>query len=530
MLARHSVLHELGRGATGAVYAARARTTGAVVALKRLDPALFDESGRSSTGRALEQLRAARHLRHRNIVHIDEAGEAAGTVYVAMEMLEGASLRRILDEGPIAVARAVQITHDIASGLAYAHLEAVVHARLKPSNIIILPSGLAKITDFGIGQLGHQTLLSGARAGCLRYLSPEQLRGDAIDHRCDLFSLGALLYEMLAQRAPFEGRSPKEITESILRGAPRPPSELNPHVPRALDSIVLSMLAVEPADRMAGAPVLLRELQRLEEALGLDLPATAASDEAPASAKTEAEPVLRMPDPADFDDREPRFEIRDQVIDRQMFDVHRAMMQRESGQRPSRLRPAMFAALGLVLGVLFVEVAGFVGLIDLPPLPKLTRLAGLPGIGGAMDSLPSRNHSAVAANPVQEAPVRGPLAPPLSAPATVPVTEVIHGVSPALEVREEKAEQESLGALSAQAAIQTARLIVSVSPRGDLYIDGKHHGTTPPIKTVDLTPGMHRIEVRSGSRRSYLTYMTVQAGEVRRIRYDFDARPVRPPR
>jgi hypothetical protein len=82
---------------------------------------------------------------------------------------------------------------------------------------------------------------------------------------------------------------------------------------------------------------------------------------------------------------------------------------------------------------------------------------------------------------------------------------------------------------SRQQPAGTARVIVSVSPRGDLYVDGEHHGTTPPITTFDLTPGMHRIEVRSGSRRPYVTYMAVQAGEVRRIRYEFDARPIRPP-
>jgi hypothetical protein len=267
MLGRYSILHELGRGATGAVYAARDRTTGAVVALKRLDPALLNQSDPNFADRVLKQARSAQQLRHRNVVKMDGANEAGGTVYIAMEMLEGESLRTILDDAPLTIARAIQIAHDIACGLAYAHLEAVVHGGLKPSNVMVLRSGVVKITDFGLGQLGQAALLSGARAGCLSYMSPEQVRGDAVDHRCDIFSLGALLYEMLAHRPPFEGDSPKEITKNILHAKPRPPSELNQHVPRALDAIVLSMLAKQPVDRMPGAPILLRELQRIEEGL-----------------------------------------------------------------------------------------------------------------------------------------------------------------------------------------------------------------------------------------------------------------------
>jgi hypothetical protein len=584
MLARYSILHELGRGATGAVYAARVRTTGAVVALKRLDPALFDASDRRSTERILKQVRAAMHLEHRNIVHVEEAGEAGGTVYVAMEMLDGATLRKLLDVGPLAIARAIQITHDIACGLAHAHLQAVVHARLKPSNILVLPCGLVKITDFGIGQLGHAAPLSGAQEGCLRYLSPEQLRGEPIDHRCDLYSLGVVLYEMLAQRAPFEGRAQKEITDNILRGAPRPPSELNPHVPRALDKIVLSLLAAQPADRMAGAPLLLRELQRLGEALGLDLGANAAGEEPNANAVNDepaadaqparAEPVLRMPGRREPHDREPRFHVRpepsaaealeprDRVIDREVFDEHRALMLRESAQRPSRLRFGMVAALGLALAVLCVELAGFTKLTDLPRLAELARLIGFPEGVAAIDSMPSRKEPAIAATPVQQAPateavaVASASAPPPPAPATEETNEPLTApdaarASPPLEVGAAQAEEAPSGAPSAPDATQPtppatamihastqaaqqrrddrARLIVSVSPRGELYIDGKHHGTTPPITTFDLTPGMHRIEVRNGSRSPYLTYMTVQAGEVRRIRYDFDARPIRPP-
>ncbi|MGH8667612.1 MAG: protein kinase domain-containing protein [Burkholderiales bacterium] len=518
MLARYSVLHELGRGAMGAVYAARDRETGALVALKRLDPAFLSKCGANFAGRFLKHARSARLLNHPNIVRIHDAGEVGGTVYVAMEMLEGQSLRNILDAGPVRIARAMQIAHGIACGLAQAHLEGVVHGAIKPSSVMVLRSGVVKITDFGIGQAA---LLSGAPAGSLSYMSLEQLRGDPLDHRCDIFSLGALFYEMLTHRLPFEGGSPKEIMENILHARPPLPSDLNQHVPRALDAIVLSMLAGEPVARMPGAPILQRDLQRLEEGLGLGSGARAGTDEpAPGVAPAKPEPGPRTPDADRFRDGAPMQDA-PRIADGEAFDYHRAMamMDRESGpKRSSGSRPVIFAA-ALVLAVLGIGLAGF---MYYPP-----------------------GSSAPAASRPTAPP---PVAQATGEPATAPVAPE---ASPPRAVDDSQAEQESSGIPVAQAEAApapepprampptakvpkqqpggTARLIFAVSPRGEIYIDGKHHGTTPPITTFHLEPGMHRIEVRSGSRKPYLTYVMAQAGDVRRIRHDFNASRSVPP-
>jgi hypothetical protein len=625
MLARHSILHELGRGATGAVYAARDRTSGAVVALKRLDPLLL-KSDAELGERFLQHARSARQLAHRNIVRIHDAGEAAGTAYVAMEMLEGDNLRRILDAGPLPVARAVRIAHEIAAGLAHAHLEGVMHGGLKPSNVIVLRSGAVKITDFGIGQLGHAALLSAAPPGGLGYLSPEQLRGDPVDHRSDLFSLGVLFYEMLTRRRPFEGDSPKAILENILRAEPPPPSALNPHVPRALDAIVLGMLAGQPAARTPGVPVVLRELQRVEEALGLGSGASARTD-APAASVPPApptprprmpepeprmlEPELRMrePEPNRIGDRmpmhdAPRFaqhdEFRDargfsarpgpsaadELRERAVFDYHRALMERGPGpERSSGSRPAVFAALALVLTVLGIGLTDYLGLTTYREDWSARIERGI--AASRMPEVPPTPPQAsrpTAPAPVAEAPrepVTAPAAPPAS-PAAPAASAAAPPASPPRAVAEAKAEQESPAILPApepapvkplapapesrplaqaespfarapepparpvakapaQPRLQpaakvpapqpgkTARLLLAVSPRGELYIDGAHHGSTPPITMLELEPGMHRIEVRNGSRKPFLTYMTVEPGDVRRIRHDFDAKPIRPP-
>ncbi len=547
-LGRYKVLHELGRGATGAVYAARDRSTGVVVALKKLDPALFNKPEAKLAGLFLKAVRSAQRLKHRNIVETRDAAEARGTAYVAMELLEGESLRNMLDHGPLPIARAIQIAHDIACGLAYAHLEGVVHGSLKPSNIIVLRSGIVKITDFGIGQLGQAALLSGARAGCPGYLSPEQVRGGPVDHRSDIFSLGAVFYEMLTHRPPFEGDSAKAVMENILHAEPPPPSELNPHVPRALDGIVSSMLARQPDDRMSGAPILLRDLQRLEEGLGLGPADEPTANPPPAG----PEPRPRTPDPKRFRDRAPiqdapRFAPLASDEREAMF-----MMDRESEpERSSGSRPAIFAALALVLALLAIGLTGFM-YYSSGPGERRTVASSMQEAPATAPAPPLPTAPAPVAEATQE-PATAPAAPEASPPppvgdATVDDARAEQEPSPSAQAGssvarepEQPAAADSAPAQEVPRATQptakvpeqqpggTAKLIIAVSPHGEIYIDGKHYGTTPPITTLDLEPGMHRIEIRGGSRSPYLTYMTVQAGDVRRIRHDFAAKPIRPP-
>jgi serine/threonine protein kinase len=555
LLARHRILHEIGRGTMGAVYAARDRTTGALVALKRLDPQR-SESDAGLARRFLEQARSARRLKHRNIVAIHDAGEAAGTAYVAMEMLEGESLRTILDRGPLPIARALRIAHEVASGLAHAHLEGAVHGSLKPSNVIVLRSGAAKITDFGIGTGGPG------------YISPEQVRGDPVDHRADIFSLGALFYEMLTGRRPFEGDSPKAA----------PPSELNPHVPRALDGVVSSMLAGQAAERMPGVPLLLRELQRLEEGLGLEAGAGVGA-EAPAATSVPPvapspkprpmpEPAPRAPDPSRFQEREPMREgprfvqpevrPRDPALDHEAFDYHRAMMARGPGPgRPSQSWTAIIAPLVLVLAVVGIGTAALMhdwsGIMrDWSSIER--RIAAASRVQEAPVAVRGASRATVP-SPVAEA-TREPIAPPVESPAPPPpaadekaepassaippppepisAKPLARAPEPPAPARPAPAKRlplttQQAAAVPAQPPGGTARVILAVSPRGELYINGEHHGTTPPTTTLDLAPGMYRVEVRSGSRKPFLTYMTVEAGDVRRIRHDFNAKPIRPP-
>jgi serine/threonine-protein kinase len=580
-LGRYEILHELGRGAIGVVYAARDPSTGAVVALKTLDPALFTKPSANFAASVLNDTRSARGLRHRNIIRIHDVGEAGGTAYVAMELVEGESLRKILEEAPLSIARAIQIADEIASALAYAHEEGVVHRGVRPSNIIVPRSGGAKLGDFGIAHLGEAPILSGERwDGALRYMSPQQVRGEPLDGRSDIFSLGAVFYEMLTRRPPFQGSSPNEIMEKILHAELPPPSDVNAHVPRALDRIVLGMLAGHPDDRLPNARVLLRDLQRLEEELGLG-PGASAGAESTASAPPAApEPRLRTPDPNRFRDEAPmhdalRFrrhdaQARHRPPDDEAFDDQEAtfLMDRQfEPERSSGSRPAAFAALALVVAMLAIGVS--VALYYSSDLSK--RLVALSGMQPAPTTAPAPPGPAAPAPvaeaprepapaPVAEAPKEPVIAKPekeplnreslavVSAPRPVPPKPLAAEPSqsaPPENVSAGTPEEPEAGntapaqktARATPAAAKpaeqqpggSATLIIAVSPQGEVYINGRHHGTTPPLTTIDLEPGMHRIEVRNGSRKPYLTYMTVQAGDVRRIRHDFAAKPSRPP-
>ena len=549
-LERYKVIRELGRGATGTVYAARDLSTGAVVALKTIDPALLGESDANLGELFLESARSAGRLRHRNIVKIHDAGEVGGTVYVAMELLVGESLRNMLDNRPLSIARAIQIFDDIASALAYAHEEGIVHRGVRPSNIMVLRSGVAKIGDFGIGQIGE---------AARRYMSPDQVRGGPVDHRSDLFSLGAVFYEMLTRRALFDGNSPKEIMENILHSEPPLPSAVNPHVPSALDGIIASLLAGQPDERVADARTLLRDLQRLEEGLGLGAgeptarpspggaepkPRTPAAHQSRAQTEpvvpqpaTEPEPSPRRTAPNPFRDHAPMQEAL-------RLDEHDARFMMDRAPVPKRSSGSR--AAGLTALVLMLAVLGLTVFWDYSRGPSEARTVAI-----RMQEAPATAAAAPEASPprtmgdaraeqaslsIASAPAPLPPKPLVAEPSPPARTETLPtrepeqpataGTAPAQEAP--RAPQPR-AKISKQLPGGTARLIIAVSPHGELYIDGKHHGTTPPIKTLVLEPGMHRIEIRSGARKPYLTYMVVQAGEQRRVRHDFGATPSRPP-
>ena len=261
-IGRYKVLGELGRGAMGVVYKANDPNLDRVVALKTiiLDK---DADGRAEyQKRFMLEAKAAGKLNHPNIVTTFDFGEADGAAYLAMELLEGTDLRKRVQQGPIPALEAVEIACQVAEGLAYAHHRGVVHRDIKPGNIMLPDRGAAKIMDFGLARMrvaDHKTS-TGIVLGTPRYMSPEQITGQPVDHRSDIFSLGIVVWEMLTGKRLFAGTEIQQVSHSIAYDEHVPPTRLNPELPAMLDFVVARALKKDPAVRYQDADEMAADL------------------------------------------------------------------------------------------------------------------------------------------------------------------------------------------------------------------------------------------------------------------------------
>ena len=264
---RYRVLRRLGRGGMADVYLAEDEELGRRVAIKILN------DSHAADDQFVERFRReatnAAGLSHPNIVSIYDRGEAEGTYYIAMEYLDGPTLKEIVTErGPLPIDEAIGFARDLLEALRFAHRKGLVHRDIKPHNVICDADGRVKVTDFGIARAGaSQMTEAGSIIGTAQYLSPEQARGGVIDHRSDLYSVGVVLYELLTGTVPFAGETPVEIAMKHLSGVPDPPSARRPEVPVALDQIVLRALAKDPDERYQTAEEMDAELARVAEGL-----------------------------------------------------------------------------------------------------------------------------------------------------------------------------------------------------------------------------------------------------------------------
>jgi serine/threonine-protein kinase len=262
-LGRYRILGELGRGAMGVVYRAEDPMLSRTVAIKTINMVADAEERAEYEKRFYQEAKAAGGLSHPNVVTIYDIGHAGDVVYMAMEYVEGTELRHLLDRGRPDAATAVDIVAQVAEGLAYAHARGVVHRDVKPANIMVPRDGPAKIMDFGIARMRASDVKTqtGMLLGSPKYMAPEQLLGGAVDHRCDVFSLGVVLYEALTGAPPFAGADITQIMYQIVHAAPPPPSAVNSRVPPMLDLVVARALAKEPAARYQDARELAADLR-----------------------------------------------------------------------------------------------------------------------------------------------------------------------------------------------------------------------------------------------------------------------------
>jgi eukaryotic-like serine/threonine-protein kinase len=262
---KYRIIRELGRGGMGIVYEAEDLSLRRKVALKFLPPGLTADT--DARERFVHEAQAASGLDHPNICTIHEIGEAeAGGLFIAMACYEGESLKEKLGRGPLSPSQAVQIALDIAEGLAKAHEHHIVHRDIKPGNVMITADGTAKILDFGLAKLAGEVRLTiqGTTMGTVAYMSPEQARGDDVDERTDVWSLGIVLYEMATGELPFGLEKEQAVLHSILHEAPRPVKELNRGYPAEFFRIIEKALAKDPARRFLSAAEMAASLRELK--------------------------------------------------------------------------------------------------------------------------------------------------------------------------------------------------------------------------------------------------------------------------
>ena len=245
---RYRIDAELGHGGMGVVYRAHDTLLDRDVAIKVLSATALGNEGRA---RLLREAQAAAQLNHPNIVAIHDAGEADNVSFIVMEMIEGESLH---SRRPTALDEILSLARQVCAALEHAHAHGIVHRDLKPENVLITPDGTAKLMDFGLARSGASRISTeGAIVGTVFYLAPEQALGQEIDGRADLYALGVMLYELTTGRLPFTGDDPLAVISQHIHAPVGPPRALRPDLPPALETIILKLLAKNPADRFASA-------------------------------------------------------------------------------------------------------------------------------------------------------------------------------------------------------------------------------------------------------------------------------------
>ncbi len=258
---RYEVQGLIGRGGMGAVYRARDRELGEEIAIKTLRPELTTDP--ALVERFRSEIRLARHITHQNVVRTHDIGEIGGAYYLTMELVQGVTLRDLLDtRGHLGTEAVLAIAAQLAAALGAAHAEGVIHRDIKAQNLLLDEAGVLKVMDFGIARLaeGSSGLTeAGMMIGTPAYMAPEQVMGEAIDARADLYSAGVVLYECLTGRVPFNASTMVSLVARLLSDQPPPIEDADP----ALAALVIRLLAKKPENRVASAEELSREVARL---------------------------------------------------------------------------------------------------------------------------------------------------------------------------------------------------------------------------------------------------------------------------
>lgn len=300
-IAHYQITGKLGEGGMGVVYKAEDTKLERTVALKFLAPHLLGNA--EAKARFLREAKAAAGIDHPNICHVYEIGEEGGKTFISMAFVEGHTLEDRIAKGPLPIKDALDLARQVAEGLYAAHAKAIVHRDIKPANVIVSPAGRATIMDFGLARLTEASRLTklDTAMGTVAYMSPEQAQGMEVDHRSDLWSLGCVVYEMVAGQRPFQGQYDQALLYEIVHEAIPPLTSVRAGVPMELEFIVAKCLAKDAADRYQHASDIAVDLRTLGDKLRsgrsmtLQTPNTAVAAPAAANAAHSLNPVIAPP-------------------------------------------------------------------------------------------------------------------------------------------------------------------------------------------------------------------------------------------
>ncbi|ARN21966.1 serine/threonine-protein kinase [Piscinibacter gummiphilus] len=521
-IGRYALKYQIGEGGLGRVYAAHDPLLSRLIAIKTLNLEISADERDSFNALFLNEARAAGGLSHPHIVTVFDAGVSEQGPYIAMELLRGRDLRQLRLEGwrPTPTQAALVIRR-VADALAYAHSKGVVHRDIKPANIFMVGRTQPRVLDFGIARVAHQHDAQGDGdlvGGSPYYMSPEQIRGDTVDRRTDVFSLGVVLYELLTDVRPFRGSTLSEITGSVLEYEPPAAHEVDATVPKALSEIAARAMQKNRDDRFSSARSLSRELRHwLEEHPQQD----AEAPEAPAAASKRrlawaAAGVAGLAIAGAAWWSFTSHGTGAEALQAALPTASAAQPAPAEAPPPAEPAPAPVAA---------EQVAAAEPASAVPPLPDPAPAAGP---APAAPNLVAAN-TAVPATPAAETPLPTvKLTPPAPAtPAVKPPAADVAQAKPAKPPKEtakerrarEARERAEKAATPAVAATGTVR--IAVSPWGNVEVDGRSVGTAPPLNELNLPEGRHTVVIRNDEFPPFTATVNVVSGQPVNVKHRF---------
>ena len=528
-LGRYEILSELGQGAMGVVYKAIDPLIERTVAIKTIKLDLSKDELANFEERFYREAKSAGRLNHPNIVTIYDVGKSDNSAYMAMEFLEGQLLRALLDiHTALSIDQIVDIAAQVADGLAYAHENGVVHRDIKPANIMLVRDGVAKIMDFGIAQMpsGARTL-AGTVMGSPMYMAPEQVIGKLVDGRSDLFALGVMLYEMLTGESPFHGDNINTIMYRILNETPIPPKTLAPRIPDAFNYIIAKALAKEPDARYQNAKELANDLRNYKNLAHPETETAALSK--PRTLDRRSKPRSNMGEETLFLN-----DISGGLINSKTMIGQTDETRTQSNHNTTHFwhsKKILIIAIGIL--ILAFAITVMIGKSShqkstMPP-PQATAPQSVitqpPSTNTAIDAPQS--------NATPQTPELAPVAPKTITSAAEPIEKVQPSTAPSStpplkqNVRKMDKPKPSTAATTASTpdtARESGEALISfaISPWGEIYIDGKKAGISPPLKELTIPAGKHRIEIRNLNFTPFSETIDVKPESTKHIKYIFN--------